>query len=81
MTALISCRTSETSILTDNSLPIKRADFTEYRVNLWDTQGLANIHSVPSSQLKKADAIVLMYDVTCRNSFTMLPKWLKKIED
>lgn len=40
-----------------------------------------NIHSVPSTQIKRAEAIVLMYDVTCRASFEMLPKWLKRIED
>lgn len=48
---------------------------------MWDTQGMEHVHSVPNQQIKKADAIVLLFDVTEKQTFTALKDWLAKISE
>ena len=42
---------------------------------------MERFHSIPASQIKKADAIVLLYDLTDTQTFTVVHDWLNKIED
>ena len=72
---------SDQSTASDDDSSKKKAEFREYRVNLWDTHGMERFHSIPASQIKKADAIVLLYDLTDKQTFTGLHDWLNKIED
>ncbi|GFU36212.1 ras-related protein Rab-18, partial [Nephila pilipes] len=43
---------------------------------LWDTAGQERFRAVVSQYFRKADGVLLVYDVTNINSFTKLPRWL-----
>ncbi|KFO26978.1 Ras-related protein Rab-44 [Fukomys damarensis] len=50
-------------------------------LQLWDTAGQERYHSVTRQLLRKADAAVLMYDVTSRESFAHVHYWLSCLQD
>ncbi|KAM9002252.1 ras-related protein Rab-44 isoform 8-T9 [Sarcophilus harrisii] len=52
-----------------------------FALQLWDTAGQERYHSITKQFLRKADGIVLMYDVTCPGSFTHVRYWLDCIQE
>ncbi|XP_027731999.1 ras-related protein Rab-44 isoform X3 [Vombatus ursinus] len=52
-----------------------------FALQLWDTAGQERYHSITKQFLRKADGIVLMYDVTCPESFTHVRYWLDCIQE
>ncbi|GFY01827.1 ras-related protein Rab-12 [Trichonephila clavipes] len=48
---------------------------------LWDTAGQERFRAVVSQYFRKADGVLLVYDVTNINSFSKLPKWLSKLKE
>lgn len=51
------------------------------RLIMWDTAGQERFKSLIPSYLKNADCVLLVFDITNRNSFDSLSKWLKDIKD
>lgn len=49
------------------------------RVKIFDTAGQERFHSISTSYIKNADAIVLVYDITSQNSFDSVEKWVTNI--
>jgi small GTP-binding protein len=47
------------------------------QLELWDTAGSERYHSVIPSFFKTASAVVVVYDITSRESFTRLPYWIE----
>ncbi|XP_074167203.1 ras-related protein Rab-44 isoform X2 [Sminthopsis crassicaudata] len=56
-------------------------DNRRFALQLWDTAGQERYHSITKQFLRKADGIVLMYDVTCPGSFTHVRYWLDCIQE
>ena len=52
-----------------------------YSVNFWDTAGQEIYKSISLSTIKKADGIVLMYDITNKKTFDAIQKWTEDIKD
>nr|KAF6341926.1 RAB44, member RAS oncogene family [Myotis myotis] len=52
-----------------------------YALQLWDTAGQERYHSVTRQLLRKADGVVLMYDVTSQESFAHVRYWLDCLQD
>lgn len=52
--------------------PQEKSNVHEYRINLLDTPGIDHFHSLQKQQVKRADGIVLMFDLTDRVSFEHL---------
>ncbi|XP_036104558.1 ras-related protein Rab-44 [Molossus molossus] len=52
-----------------------------YALQLWDTAGQERYHSMTRQLLRKADGVVLMYDVTCQESFAHVRYWLDCLQD
>ncbi|XP_013372585.1 PREDICTED: ras-related protein Rab-44 isoform X2 [Chinchilla lanigera] len=52
-----------------------------FALQLWDTAGQERYHSVTRQLLRKADGVVLMYDVTCQESFAHVRYWLDCLQD
>jgi len=48
-------------------------------VRFWDTSGQERYNSLPASFIKKTDGIILMYDITNRDSFDTISKWWNDI--
>lgn len=56
-------------------------DSKRYALQLWDTAGQERYHSMTRQLLRKADGVVLMYDVTSQESFVHVRYWLDCIQD
>jgi small GTP-binding protein len=52
----------------------------EVRVQIWDSAGQERFRGVVSSHYKRAAGILLVYDITNRNSFLSVEKWLQEIQ-
>jgi small GTP-binding protein len=57
------------------SIEVEIGDVT-YCLVLWDTAGQENYRSLAPSTVRGADAVVLVFDVTRRESFDSLPTWI-----
>ena len=53
----------------------------EYKVNLWDTIGQEKYRSLTKIFVKDSNIVILVYDITSRETFESLPYWHKIIED
>ncbi|XP_021489164.1 ras-related protein Rab-44 isoform X3 [Meriones unguiculatus] len=51
-------------------------DSRTFALQLWDTAGQERYHSLTRQLLRKAEGVVLMYDVTSRESFERVRYWL-----
>ncbi|CAK6447052.1 unnamed protein product [Pipistrellus nathusii] len=56
-------------------------DNKNYALQLWDTAGQERYHSMTRQLLRKADGVVLMYDVTSQESFAHVHYWLDCLRD
>jgi len=61
---------------------LKKLEFDDakYKLQIWDTAGQELFRSVTRAYYRSTVGIVLVYDVTNRESFTNVRKWLNKIE-
>ena len=51
----------------------------QIKVKISDTAGQERFKSIASNYLKKANGILLVYDITCHESFVDINKWLEEI--
>ena len=51
----------------------------QIKVKISDTAGQERFRSIASNYLKKANGILLVYDITCHESFSDINKWLQEI--
>ncbi|MGH0186441.1 UNVERIFIED_CONTAM: hypothetical protein FKN15_021165 [Acipenser sinensis] len=49
-------------------------------LQLWDTAGQERYHSITKQVFRKADGVVVMYDITSEQSFTAVRYWLTCIQ-
>ncbi|XP_042320232.1 ras-related protein Rab-44 [Sceloporus undulatus] len=52
-----------------------------FTLQLWDTAGQERYHSLTKQFFRKADGVVLMYDITSENSFADVRYWLSCIQE
>ncbi|XP_063811744.1 EF-hand calcium-binding domain-containing protein 4B-like [Pseudophryne corroboree] len=65
----------------DYRIKIITVDNKQYALQLWDTAGQERFHSITEQFFRKADGMVLMYDITSRESFTAVRHWLNCIQE
>lgn len=53
----------------------------EFKINLFDTPGIDRYHSLQKQQVKKAHGIVIMFDLTDKQSFESIEGWFQKLQD
>ena len=51
------------------------------RVKIWDTAGQEIFHSLTKNFYRKADGIIIVYDVTNKESFDKIHDWVKSVHD
>lgn len=51
------------------------------QLEIWDTAGQERYRAITKNFFKKADGILLFYDITKRESFTNIKKWIKIIKE
>nr|XP_005907701.1 PREDICTED: ras-related protein Rab-12 [Bos mutus] len=50
------------------------------RLQIWDTAGQERFNSITSAYYRSAKGIILVYDITKKETFDDLPKWMKMID-
>jgi small GTP-binding protein len=50
------------------------------QLEIWDTAGQERFHSIAPIYYKKANAVLLVYDITNRQSFERAKVWLQELE-
>ncbi|XP_041082854.1 ras and EF-hand domain-containing protein-like [Polyodon spathula] len=50
-------------------------------LQLWDTAGQERFRSIAKSYFRRADGVLLLYDVTCEKSLQNIREWVDMIED
>ncbi|XP_043938816.1 EF-hand calcium-binding domain-containing protein 4B-like [Protopterus annectens] len=56
-------------------------DHTQVALQLWDTAGQERFRSITKQYFRKADAVLVMYDVTAESSFTAVRNWMMSIKE
>lgn len=54
---------------------------SQIKLQIWDTAGQENFRSIARSYYRGAVGLVLMYDITNKDSFLNTYRWLKEIKD
>ena len=60
---------------------LKLDDGNEIKLVIWDTAGQERFHSISLSTVKNSQGVILVYDVTNKQSFDDLKIWLDGIKD
>ncbi|KAM9495480.1 EF-hand calcium-binding domain-containing protein 4A isoform 1-T1 [Clarias gariepinus] len=55
-------------------------DSTQIALQLWDTAGQERFHSITAQYYRKADGILVMYDVSQTTSFMAVRDWLDQVQ-
>ncbi|WVF70340.1 hypothetical protein IAT40_005130 [Kwoniella sp. CBS 6097] len=55
-------------------------DGKKHKLSIWDTAGQERFRTLTSSYYRGAQGVVLVYDVTSRQTFDELLKWFKEID-
>jgi len=50
-----------------------------YRIGVWDTPGTTRYHSISLSYIFPRPGIILVYDISDRNSFNSISSWLQAV--
>ena len=53
----------------------------EAEVQLWDTAGQERFRSITTSYYKSSQGLILMYDITKRESFEGVENWIQNVND
>ncbi|XP_063153726.1 EF-hand calcium-binding domain-containing protein 4B-like isoform X2 [Candoia aspera] len=56
-------------------------DNKHFALRLWDTAGQERYHSITKQFFRKADGVVLMYDITSEYSFADVRYWLNCVQE
>ncbi|NXW49199.1 RAB44 protein, partial [Nyctiprogne leucopyga] len=56
-------------------------DNTQVALQLWDTAGQERFRSITKQYFRKADGILVMYDVTAACSFTAVRNWMSSVQE
>ncbi|XP_061414595.1 ras and EF-hand domain-containing protein homolog [Lethenteron reissneri] len=56
-------------------------DGEETTLQLWDTAGQERFRSIAKSYFRRAHGVLLLYDVTCHESFKNVREWVDNVQD
>uniref|UniRef100_A0A3Q4BUT6 EF-hand domain-containing protein n=1 Tax=Mola mola TaxID=94237 RepID=A0A3Q4BUT6_MOLML len=65
----------------DYSVKTITVDNSQVALQLWDTAGQERYRSITKQFFRKADGVVVMYDITAEQSFTAVRQWLTSIKE
>ncbi|XP_072311172.1 EF-hand calcium-binding domain-containing protein 4B isoform X2 [Eucyclogobius newberryi] len=73
--------TTTATIGIDYSVKTLTLDNMQIAVQLWDTAGQERYRSITKQFFRKADGVVVMYDVTVQESFKAVRPWLLNVQE
>ncbi|NXN68873.1 RAB44 protein, partial [Himantopus himantopus] len=70
-----------TTVGLDYQVTMLVVDNKRFALRLWDSAGTERYHSITKQLFRKADGVVLMYDITSEHSFSDVRYWLSCIQE
>ncbi|XP_015453984.1 EF-hand calcium-binding domain-containing protein 4B isoform X4 [Pteropus alecto] len=58
-----------------------RVDDSQVALQLWDTAGQERYRCITQQFFRKADGVIVMYDLTAKQSFLSVRQWLSSVEE
>lgn len=55
-------------------------DGVKVKLQIWDTAGQERFRSITQSYYRSANALILVYDISCQPSFDCLPQWINEMD-
>uniref|UniRef100_J3SCZ9 Ras and EF-hand domain-containing protein-like n=1 Tax=Crotalus adamanteus TaxID=8729 RepID=J3SCZ9_CROAD len=65
----------------DYSMKTVNLDGSQVVLQLWDTAGQERYRSITKQFFRKADGVVVMYDVTAQDTFVSVKQWMVSVEE
>ncbi|KAK3570513.1 hypothetical protein QTP86_020086 [Hemibagrus guttatus] len=65
----------------DYSVKTLLVDNSQVALQMWDTAGQERYRSITKQFFRKADGVVVMYDITCEQTFTAVRSWLASVQE
>uniref|UniRef100_A0A6Q2X177 EF-hand domain-containing protein n=1 Tax=Esox lucius TaxID=8010 RepID=A0A6Q2X177_ESOLU len=65
----------------DYSVKTITVDCSQVALQMWDTAGQERYRSITKQFFRKADGVVVMYDITAEQSFTAVRQWLTSVQE
>uniref|UniRef100_A0A8C5M1K0 Calcium release activated channel regulator 2A n=1 Tax=Leptobrachium leishanense TaxID=445787 RepID=A0A8C5M1K0_9ANUR len=65
----------------DYSVKTVTVDNSQIALQLWDTAGQERYRSITKQFFRKADGVIVMYDITSKDTFTALRQWMNSVEE
>uniref|UniRef100_UPI003AAA796D EF-hand calcium-binding domain-containing protein 4B n=1 Tax=Centroberyx gerrardi TaxID=166262 RepID=UPI003AAA796D len=65
----------------DYSVKTITVDNSQVALQMWDTAGQERYRSITKQFFRKADGVVVMYDITDEQSFTAVRQWLTNVQE
>ncbi|XP_035013484.1 EF-hand calcium-binding domain-containing protein 4B [Hippoglossus stenolepis] len=65
----------------DYSVKTIAVDSSRVALQMWDTAGQERFRSITKQFFRKADGVVVMYDITAQQSFTAVRQWLTSVKE
>ncbi|XP_076588971.1 EF-hand calcium-binding domain-containing protein 4B [Chaetodon auriga] len=65
----------------DYSVKTITVDNSQVALQMWDTAGQERYRSITKQFFRKADGVVVMYDITAEQSFTAVRQWLTSVKE
>ncbi|XP_053533878.1 EF-hand calcium-binding domain-containing protein 4B isoform X1 [Ictalurus punctatus] len=65
----------------DYSVKTLIVDNSRVALQMWDTAGQERYRSITKQFFRKADGVVVMYDITCEQTFTAVRSWLASVQE
>uniref|UniRef100_A0A8C5DVK6 Ras and EF-hand domain-containing protein homolog n=1 Tax=Gouania willdenowi TaxID=441366 RepID=A0A8C5DVK6_GOUWI len=65
----------------DYSVKTLTVDNSQVALQLWDTAGQERYRSITKQFFRKADGVVVVYDITADQTFTAVRQWLTSVKD
>lgn len=60
---------------------IVNIDGTFYQLKIWDTCGQERLRALTTNYYRNADGVILLFDVTQKDSFNNLEKWVASLKE
>lgn len=68
-----------TTIGVDFTMKTMIIDGKRVKLQIWDTGGQERFRTITQSYYRSANGIILCYDITCRQSFESLHRWIEDV--
>uniref|UniRef100_A0A8C7QT35 EF-hand domain-containing protein n=1 Tax=Oncorhynchus mykiss TaxID=8022 RepID=A0A8C7QT35_ONCMY len=65
----------------DYSVKTIRVDNSQVALQMWDTAGQERYRSITKQFFRRADGVVVIYDITAEQSFTAVRQWLTSVQE